>query len=50
MIEGALPYVISARIETAVRRAGLANTNKALPEKIATPSPSTKDRLRRSRL
>jgi citrate lyase subunit beta/citryl-CoA lyase len=48
--EGALPYVIAARIETAVRRAGLANTNKALPEKIALPSPSAKDRLRRSRL
>ena len=39
--EGALPYVIAARIETAVRRAGVANTNKALPEKIALPAPST---------
>ncbi len=48
--EGALPYVIAARIETAVRRAGLANANKALPEKIALPAASTKDRLRRSRL
>ncbi len=48
--EGALPYVIAARIETAVRRAGLANNNKALPEKIALPAASTKDRLRRSRL
>jgi citrate lyase subunit beta / citryl-CoA lyase len=48
--EGALPYVIAARIETAVRRAGLANGNKALPEKVALPAPSTKDRLRRSRL
>jgi citrate lyase subunit beta/citryl-CoA lyase len=48
--EGALPYVIAARIETAVRRAGVANSNKALPEKIAPPTPSTKDRLRRSRL
>jgi citrate lyase subunit beta/citryl-CoA lyase len=48
--EGALPYVIAARIETAVRRAGLANSNKALPEKVARAAPSTKDRLRRSRL
>ena len=48
--EGALPYVIAARLETAVRRAGLANTNKALPDKIAQPAPSAKDRLRRSRL
>src|ERR1700751_2544556 len=48
--EGALPYVIAARIETAVRRAGLANANKALPEKTVLPAPSSKDRLRRSRL
>src|ERR1700751_6151983 len=48
--EGALPYVIAARIETAVRRAGLANSNKALPEKTALPAPSSNDRLRRSRL
>src|SRR5437660_1209656 len=31
--EGALPYVIAARLETAVRRAGLASTSKALPER-----------------
>jgi citrate lyase subunit beta/citryl-CoA lyase len=48
--EGALPYVIAARLETAARRAGLAATNKALSEKIAAPAASTKDRLRRSRL
>jgi citrate lyase subunit beta / citryl-CoA lyase len=48
--EGALPYVIAARIETAARRAGLVNNNKALPEKVALPAPSAKDRLRRSRL
>jgi citrate lyase subunit beta / citryl-CoA lyase len=48
--EGALPYVIAARIETAARRAGVANTNKALAEKVALPAPSAKDRLRRSRL
>jgi citrate lyase subunit beta/citryl-CoA lyase len=48
--EGALPFVIAARIETAARRAGLASTQKALPEKFALPAPSAKDRLRRSRL
>src|SRR6266436_3915157 len=48
--EGALPYVISARIETAVRRAGLAGSNKVLPERAEPPAPSPKDRLRRSRL
>jgi citrate lyase subunit beta / citryl-CoA lyase len=48
--EGALPYVIAARIETAVRRAGLANTSKALSERVTLPKPSVKDRLRRSRL
>jgi citrate lyase subunit beta / citryl-CoA lyase len=48
--EGALPYVIAARIETAARRARLTGTNKALPGKIARPEPSAKDRLRRSRL
>jgi citrate lyase subunit beta / citryl-CoA lyase len=48
--EGALPFVISARIETAVRRAGLADGSKALPGKIPLPAPSTRDRLRRSRL
>src|SRR5450755_4346081 len=48
--EGALPFVISARIETAVKRAGLGNDQKALPEKAALPEPSFRDRLRRSRL
>jgi citrate lyase subunit beta/citryl-CoA lyase len=48
--EGALPYVIAARLETAARRAGLSNNNKALPDKIAPPPASAKDRLRRSRL
>ena len=48
--EGALPYVIAARIEAAARRAGLANANKALPEKVAHPEPSPKDRLRRAPL
>ena len=48
--EGALPYVISARIETAVRRAGLGQSRRALPPAIAAPAPSARDRLRRSRL
>jgi citrate lyase subunit beta / citryl-CoA lyase len=48
--EGALPFVISARIETAARRAGLGIGNKALWEKLPPPAPSALDRLRRSRL
>lgn len=48
--EGALPFVISARIETAVKRAGLGVNQKALPERVALPEPSARDRLRRSRL
>jgi citrate lyase subunit beta / citryl-CoA lyase len=48
--EGALPFVISARIETAARRAGLGLGRKASPEKIAQREPSPRDRLRRSRL
>ncbi len=48
--EGALPFVISARIETAVRRAGLGLGRKASPEQIKLAEPSPRDRLRRSRL
>src|ERR1700757_1280933 len=48
--EGALPFVIAARIETAARRAGLSSTQKALPDKAALPPVSAKDRLRRPRL
>lgn len=48
--EGALPYIIAARLETAARRAGLSTTQKALPDKVPSPDPSPKDRLRRSRL
>ena len=48
--EGALPFVISARIEAAVRRAGLGNGKHALPDKLPLPEPSARDRLRRSRL
>ncbi|MGA2903710.1 MAG: aldolase/citrate lyase family protein [Candidatus Korobacteraceae bacterium] len=48
--EGALPFVISARIEAAVRRAGLGQGMSALPAAVALPAPSARDRLRRSRL
>src|SRR5256885_5892870 len=48
--EGALPFVISARIETAVKRAGLSTPRKALPEQYPLTPPSARDRLRRSRL
>jgi len=48
--EGALPYVIAARIETAARRAGLAVGQKSLPDQRPLPAPSARDRLRRSRL
>jgi citrate lyase subunit beta / citryl-CoA lyase len=48
--EGALPFVIAARIEAAVRRAGLALGKRSLPEQHPLPAPSQKDRLRRSRL
>jgi citrate lyase subunit beta/citryl-CoA lyase len=48
--EGALPFVIAARIEAAVRRAGLALGKRSLPAQHPLPPPSPKDRLRRSRL
>jgi citrate lyase subunit beta/citryl-CoA lyase len=48
--EGALPFVIAARVEAAVHRAGLGEGRSALSDAAALPAPSTKDRLRRSRL
>ncbi|HVO59669.1 MAG TPA: aldolase/citrate lyase family protein [Terriglobales bacterium] len=48
--EGALPFVISARIEAAVKRAGLGQGKRVLPDQLALPEPSARDRLRRSRL
>ena len=48
--EGALPFVIAARIEAAVRRAGLGEGTRVLPDRIALPEPSSRDRMRRSRL
>ena len=48
--EGALPFVLSARVEAAVRRAGLAEGRRSLPEQMPLPPSSARDRLRRSRL
>jgi len=47
---GALPFVIAARVEAAARRAALGEGRRALPESVALPSSSPRDRLRRSRL
>jgi citrate lyase subunit beta/citryl-CoA lyase len=48
--EGALPFVIAARIETAVRRAGLGQGTRVLPDRMGLPEPSARDRVRRTRL
>jgi len=48
--EGALPFVIAARVEAAVRRAGLGSKASAMPDPIPLHSASARDRLRRSRL
>src|ERR1700687_4085242 len=48
--EGALPFILAARIEAAARRAGIALSKRSLPEQRPLPPPSQKDRLRRSRL
>jgi citrate lyase subunit beta / citryl-CoA lyase len=48
--EGALPFVIAARIEAAARRAGLGEGTRALPNQLPLPAPSPRDRMRRSRL
>jgi len=48
--EGALPFVIAARIEAAGRRAGLGEGTRILPERSRLPEPSPRDRVRRSRL
>jgi len=47
--EGALPFVIAARIDTAATRAKL-TTKQSLPEQLPLPPPTIRDRLRRSRL
>lgn len=48
--EGALPFVIAARIEAATRRAGLGEGTRVLPDRLPLPEASPRDRLRRSRL
>jgi citrate lyase subunit beta/citryl-CoA lyase len=48
--EGALPFVIAARVEAAVRRAGITPRRPALPDALPLAPPSARDRLRRSRL
>ncbi len=48
--EGALPFVIAARLEAAARRAGVGEGTRVLPDRVPLPDPSTRDRLRRSRL
>ena len=48
--EGALPFVIAARLEAAARRLGLGNGTRVLPEKVPCGEPSARFRLRRSRL
>jgi citrate lyase subunit beta/citryl-CoA lyase len=48
--EGALPFVISARVEAAVRRAWGGKGKRVLPERLAHRMPLQRDRLRRSRL
>jgi citrate lyase subunit beta/citryl-CoA lyase len=47
---GALPYVIMARVEAAVRRLGLDKGKRFLPPWQAEVPASSRDRLRRSRL
>jgi citrate lyase subunit beta/citryl-CoA lyase len=47
---GALPYTIAARIEAAVKRAGLATGKRFLPDRVALPPATVRDRMRRSRL
>jgi citrate lyase subunit beta/citryl-CoA lyase len=48
--EGALPFVIDARLEAAVLRAGITPSMPALPDAVPLPAPGIRDRLRRSRL
>ncbi|MGO8718443.1 MAG: aldolase/citrate lyase family protein [Acidobacteriaceae bacterium] len=47
---GAFPFVIAARIEAAALRAGVERTRKVLPEHVDLPAPSSKDRIRCTRL
>ena len=47
--EGALPYVLGARMEAAARAAGCERTRSWLPAPV-THAPTVRDKLRRSRL
>jgi citrate lyase subunit beta/citryl-CoA lyase len=48
---GALPFVIAARVEAALARSGAPLRGDARPRRmVATPAPSSRGRLRRSRL
>lgn len=47
---GALPFTIGARFEAAARRAGFGRGIRLLPDNAPLPPPSTRDRIRRSRL
>jgi citrate lyase subunit beta/citryl-CoA lyase len=47
---GALDWVMLARVEAAVKRFDPSITGEALPEWACTPMPTTRQRLRRSRL
>ena len=48
--EGALRFVIAARVEAAATRSKLSADRQALPDAVPLPAASAKDRLRRSRL
>jgi citrate lyase subunit beta/citryl-CoA lyase len=49
--QGAVPFVIAARVEAALRRAGAGGRGDARPERtVAHGGPTARDRLRRSRL
>jgi len=48
--EGALPFVIAARVEAALRRAGIGSGTPFLVDPTPLPNASSRDRLRRSRL
>ncbi len=49
--KGALPYVIAARFEAALLRAGVSPDSACRPDRVAPhPAPAARDRLRRSRL
>ncbi|HTT18486.1 MAG TPA: aldolase/citrate lyase family protein [Candidatus Sulfotelmatobacter sp.] len=48
--EGALPFVIAARIEATARRVGLGEGTRVLPAQLPLREPPARDRMRRSRL